>query len=326
MNCCSCDEISRLIDLKLRPIFKILGFPQVADPRARIAPETLIKSLGRTVYSSANPGDVEVKTIGELNAAIAAAVFHRAGSHRMPARVPALLTDDRGGNSTTQINDAMEWQEWMLKQLDALIGQFPVEFKVEDDAGNSSNLEFKNLSEALTEIAGLLLGVASDSDLAANLALRATVEASKAGNAALIGQDYSKAIADYLGFKGEKIERKTKSTITPGKTKRDEILQESEQKFPGYRWRGEDSLQTTLNQLLLAAGIIKSALVQDWKPGDKVTGDAIKEASENSPSSDEAWGEFLGERRFPPARRRVPNQPDVEIRDLSDSSVRDDDE
>lgn len=238
---CNCADLSALIDYKLRPIYQFLQLQQYSEPQFNVSPEDLIKTLGRTIYRSDDPGSVPIKTISDLMAAIAAAGFHRGGLHRLPAKVPRSLTGDRSRNDQTKIEDMLSWQEWEIKQLDALTGQFSVKIEVTDDADQTATVEFKNLAEGLAEIAGLLLGTAADADLAANLALRATLEASKAGNAAIIGQDYIKAIAQYLGFKGNEVERKVKSTITPGKTKKDEILKESEQKIPGYQWDGTDT-------------------------------------------------------------------------------------
>lgn len=316
---CNCNEQSRMLDYKLRPIYKFLQLQEDRDPLIRVSPEDSIKAAGRTVYSTEVPGAITVRTLSEMLAAVAAPGFHRGGMHRLPAKVPKMITADREDDDQIDILDLLSWHEWEFRQLDAILGQFPIKIDVTDDGDNTSTVEFKNLAEGLAEIAGLLLGTAADADLAANLALRATLEASKAGNAAIIGQDYTKAIAEYLGFKGNEIERKVRSTITPGATAKDELLTESEQKIPGYKWDGTESFSADLRKLLMGVGIIKAALVQAYKPGDKVTGDAIREAeaSVDNPNSNARWAAFLTARETPPERRQVANAPTADITDLN---------
>lgn len=328
---CSCNAIAELIDRRFYNLYKILGFPVPSrggagmPPPINLNPESLIETAGKSVYAGNDAAQIQVKDLPGMMATIASAVYFRAGYHRLPAEVPKSLTADRSSNDVVLIEDAQSWQEWQFKQLDALLGQFPLQIKVKDEDNKEHIIKFQNLAEALAELAGLSLAISTDVDFAANLAYRAVLEASKAGNAALIAQDYAKANAQFLGYKGNKTERKILSTVTPDKTKKSEFLQKSQQTIIGWQAENEvlnDNLLASLKELLLAAGIIKAALLHPWSEGQPITGDYMRESQVGTESSDEQWEEFLAARRNPPANRQVSaRQP--EIKDLSRESGND---
>lgn len=316
---CSCADIEAIVRRRMAALFDVLGFPATDDHKISVAPEQLIKSLGQRTFQNNNNGEIEVSNLKDLVAALVSANYHRAGLHRLPAKVPKNLAADRSSHDQETIDDAQSWQVWLVKQIDALIGQFPIKINVRNSETNETKeLAFKNLAEAVAEIAGMNLAIATDADLAAQLSLRAVIEASKAGNAAIIAQDYARANAQYMGYKGNQVSRKVMSTINPGTSKISEMLQASEQSIIGWKWEGDDSLQATLNQLLLAAGIIKAALVTPFEPEGAFLGDAIKQSNAStSTDADATWEQFLTDRRTPPANREVDNTPDLEIRDIT---------
>lgn len=316
---CSCSDIESIVRRRMAVLFEAMGLPATDDHKITLAPEQLIKSLGQRIYQNNSSGEIEIDNLKDLTAALVAANYHRSGLHRLPAKVPKHLTDDRGSNQQITINDAQSWQEWLVGQMDALFGEFPVKIKVKSEDGQQqTDMEFGNLAEAIAELIGLMLATSSDADLAANLALRAAVEASKAGNAALIAQDYAKANAEYLGYRGNEIGRKVKSSFTPGKRKASEILQPSEQTIPGWKFDGDETLQVALKTLVMASQIIKSALSFSASGENDLVGDATRaESQAAADKADETWNQFLTDRRVPPANRDVPSATEPEIKDLS---------
>jgi len=213
MACCSCQDIERIIAAKLRPIYTILGWEPSAAP-IRVAPETLIKQFGPTIYGGTNPGigQVEVANLPQLTAAIAAANFYRGGLHRLPAELPNLSGDD---NSDTTVHDVVTLWEWFIKELDGFIGHFPLKVKIVTDDGSEKEVKIDNVADFATEILGALVPIADDANLAHQYAARATAEAAKAANAAIVSQDYSKANAQFLGYRGNVVERSIPISFTP---------------------------------------------------------------------------------------------------------------
>lgn len=315
MDCCDCDTIRQIISAKLAPIYQILGFNQDVEP-VSINPEAFMKGMSNEVATPDGDGEITVGNLPQLIAAINAVIYARGGYGRFPAKVPQSLVKDRAAGEMTTLEDAMSWQEWLIKQIDGMVGQFPVQLKLKDKEGRVSTVELKNIAEAFAETTGLLLAIAADSDFAAQIAMKATLEAARGANAAIVTQDYARAIAQYLGFKANQKERRVKVSFTPGAEDKDTFLEPSESKLVGYQLEQDETLQVALNRLLLAAGIIQAALAIPYIEGGPVLGDAIRDGA-NTDNSETDWQVFLQERRVPPPDRDLRTAPDVEIRDLS---------
>ena len=323
---CQCDEISALIDRKLRPIYSILGFPMGSQqPKINITPESLIEELGNATFREDSPAPVEIVSLPRLVAAISAGVYYKAGLHRLPAQLPETLT---GGNRQRPVESLAEMLEWIIKNFDAVVGQFPVSIEVKG-AERSQRIEMKNVAEAIAELAGLAVTIAADTDAAVTAGIKSMAEASKAGNAAIIAQDYAKATAQYLGYRGNEFERKVKTNFTPGANNRKDFFKESEQSLVSFRNEQptRENLQAVLQELIVAAGIIKGALLQKYDEGeDYITGDYMRNmrANEGTQQDDDAWNQYLQNRRMPSGRERIDGNPIPEIRDISTSRNDDD--
>lgn len=337
VNCCSCEQITRIIDQRLKPIYQILGFPQVTEPKIVVEPEKWVEALGARIYANGRQNKVEVKSIQDALGTILAAHYMRSGLHRLPAKVPENLAVD--GGTQVELVDVMAWNEWVVKQLDGLIGAYPMKISVQgpDEEDERQEIKIDNTADALKEILGLLTGIADSVDTAAQCSMRAMLEASKAGNAALIAQDYAKANAQYLGYQGGQVERTIKTSFSPEPTiveqsasgggsssrrrnkKKNELLAPGTGAIVGFELQGQQSLEGTLNKILLGIGIIKAALVQPLD--ESVIGDDIRRKARTERTQNETeWSEFLADLRTPPANQRIQNAPDVEVRDVSRGS------
>ena len=323
---CQCDEISALIDRKLRPIYSILGFPMGSQqPKINITPESLIEELGNATFREDSPAPVEIVSLPRLVAAISAGVYYKAGLHRLPAQLPESLVE---GNRQRPVESLAEMLEWIIKNFDAVAGQFPVSIEVKG-AERSQRIEMKNVAEAIAELAGLAVTIAADTDAAVTAGIKSMAEASKAGNAAIIAQDYAKATAQYLGFKGNEFERKVKVNFTPGANNRKDFFENSEQSLVSFRNEQptKENMQAVLQELIIAAGIIKGALLQKYDEGeDYITGDYMRNMrnNESNQQQDDEWNQYLQSRRMPSGRQRIDGNPTPEIRDIGNSRNDDD--
>ena len=161
------------------------------------------------------------------------------------------------------INSFPEMWLWWIKQFDAIAGQFPLEIKIKDSdplkAGDQPiELSVPNVAEALSELFGLALSSEINSQTTLNVGFRTLTEAGMAKNAAIVGQDVSRAIAEFLGFKSNPKMIEVPTAFTPGKTKLSEALKESVQKVRSFENADDEDLRDMVMPLLEAAAIIRA--------------------------------------------------------------------
>lgn len=282
----------------------------------KLQPETLIKTTGQATYSTNTDTGKEltVKNLIELNTAIASVNYFRSGHHRLPATAIQSLLNTSEGNQELKIYDSLSFQEWIVRNLDALMGEFPLKLKYKNDNGKQE-VSFTNLSEVLIETIGLLLSLADDSNNNLALTSKAMIEARAAANAAITATDYAAANAEYLGYRGKEVEKEIKVSFTPGKATMKEVLKPSIQKIIGWELIGEETLTELVKRVLIGAEIIRAAMYIPWKPGEKITGDNIKEDREkNKQTQDEKWEAFKNKINTPTGIYKT-NKPQAKIRD-----------
>ncbi len=284
----------------------------------KLQPETLIKTTGQAQYSANTDTGKEliISNLIELNTALHSVNYFRSGHHRLPATAFNYLLNTNEGNQQLKIYDSLSFQEWIIRNIDALVGEFPLKLKYKNDDGEQE-VSLENVSEALAEVTGLLISLAEDSSNNLNATIKAMVEARSAANAATVAVDYASANADYLGYKGREKSREVNVTFTPGKETMKEVLTPSKQKIVGWEMQGEETLLELIKRILLGAEIIKAAMYIPWKPGDKLTGDVIKEKqTEQTETEDAKWQEFLNRINTPTGKYKI-NKPNAQIKDLS---------
>ena len=284
----------------------------------KLQPETLIKTTGQAQYSANTDTGKEltISNLIELNTALHSVNYFRSGHHRLPATAFNYLLNTNEGNKELKIYDSLSFQEWIIKNIDALVGEFPLKLKYKNDDGEQE-VSLENVSEALAEVTGLLISLAEDSSNNLNATIKAMVEARNAANAATVAVDYASANADYLGYKGREKSREVNVTFTPGKETMKEVLTPSKQKIIGWEMQGEETLLELVKRILLGAEIIKAAMYIPWQPGDKLTGDVIREKqTEQTETEDAKWQEFLNRVNTPTGKYKI-NKPNAQIKDLT---------
>lgn len=309
-------------------IYQILGGEnwQTAEDGSltmAVQPEQLIKTVGNILYNENSNvlTKLTVTNLLELLTAYSSVDFFRSGHHRLPATVPSSLRNTDAGNVPTQIYDVMSFQEWIVRQLDALVGEFPLKLKVKTINHENEEVEeeicLENISEAIAELMPLVLNIANDSDTAINIGMKSLVEAMKAANAAITTYDYAVANAEYLGYKGNETEREIDLTFTPGAKNLKESLKPSKKTIVGWANEDKETLVELIKKTLIASEMVKASIFHPFNPGDKITGDAIKESQETQQTEDDAkWEQFKQRVNNPTGRYDVP-KPKAKVKDLT---------
>jgi hypothetical protein len=244
-------------------------------------PEEGLKFAAGQIFSEDGTSqEVKLKTISELISHQSAVNYYRAGYHELPGEVPKSLLSSADKEPPIRINNAIELQEWLIQQIDALVGSWPLEIEIEDadptEPGNQTKrLKLPNLAETLAELVGISLQGSVNAESAVQVAMRAMVEASAAKNAAIAAQDYGRANADYLGYEGKEIYREVGTSFTPGENRLDKALTPSTQKIRGWEATDKKDLNDYMGELLSAAMIIKAVYQRKVKGDDMTQG--IKE-------------------------------------------------
>ncbi|MBD2090975.1 hypothetical protein H6F67_14055 [Microcoleus sp. FACHB-1515] len=308
---CSCAEIERIIDRKL---LALLGFNEAR--RLTFNPEDFVKAMGNQTYANFDdPKDVQVGTMPQLLAAIMATNYFRSGLQRLPATVPTQLAESN--NNTTKIQDAMSWNEWEIKQMDGLLGAFPLPIKYKDSSGETKEIKLQNVSEALAEIVGIALSLNADTDVLISLGFKGVLEAIGARIAATTATDYASANAEYLGYRTKQERREVKVSVNTGTTNMKEALEETIRVVPKIKFDGKTDQQELFDRILVACEIIKSVFYRGWNMGDPLPGDRIREERGQDGNSEVDWNSFKSALENPAEGQVAPNLPKPDLRDIA---------
>lgn len=199
------------------------------------------------------------------------AIYSRLGVEEFPVRAPALLVQE--GDSTQPLENHAQLWEWTARNLDAVMGQFPIKLKIKDSdpttEGNQEvELELPNVAETLAEMFGLAYQSEIQTDLITDILLRLIPEVLATKNASLTGQSYAKANASFLGYPANAKEVDVDYNFDlerldslPG------LLSECRKRIVIFQDESRESVLDVLSKLEFAAGIIKASLYT--KPSDK---------------------------------------------------------
>lgn len=251
-----------------------------------------------------------------------AGTFYRSGFHRYPATLPEFLIrqkEKEDDERTVVISDHVSMQEWLIKNLDALFGEFPVKLKYKTLEGKEETLEIDNISETLSELLGLALNIAMDADTSVVLGLKNLIESTKACNAAIVAGDYARANAEYLGYGGKEVKRNVRLTYTPGKEDIYEFMKPSEANTIGFEFTQKESLQEVLKELIKNTTITKAAVWRTWGSSKNPSpGEAIKNQREKQEQEDDKeWQDLINQLNNPTGVKKVQGNPIPKIKDIN---------
>lgn len=216
--------------------------------------------------------------------------------------LPASVPDNFTKQNPTYINvqSLAELMFWQTQQLDALMGAYPIEIKIEDnDLTKEGNQEQKitvpNQAEAMAEILGLMLTIKRDTHTTLITAIKAMAEAGMSKNVAIKTLDVALANAEFLGYKLEQKEKEIPSLFTPGGKDITETLKEKNIKIITYENTDKKDIQDDLKTLLTMASrwnaqnwraVGKSNPVEALKDHLFGKNEAIKKAAEPNKQDD----------------------------------------
>lgn len=239
-------------------------------------------------------------------------IYYVLGCREFPGKVPISLIKDKSifGGLQVSINHYAELFTWIIKQVDALAGEFPIEIEIEDidktKKGNQSQkLTFPNISEMLAEMMGLVINGSINSEALINITSRALIQAGSATVAATQAKDAAYANSEYLGYQRKESKRKLNLVYTPDTTpdnqalELDEILKESEVEIHSIENTDKDDLQDVLQTLTMAARIIQAVNYRkvdtsgDIKEGIKqLYRDLLDQSEKQRTTDDDDWDKF----------------------------------
>lgn len=273
-----------------------------------------INDLMKSIQGSTDGNKVEISSLPQLLTHLASADYFRSGHHRYPQEVPHSMnrrTWEQGKPNLMEIGDAGHYQEWIVDQLDALLGQWPtkVRIKTRDKNGNpvmgedgkeGELVELPNLAEGMAEILTLLFNVDILTEHNHQLQIKSIIENFKDFNQNTMTYDHVVAISKFLGYHGETYSEKVKIPFTPKAKSLKEFQKPSEPNQ--IRWRITDAVILKEEMLKMAINAAKaaSAVWQKYKPGDMIPGERIKEQRQaEQERTDEQWAKFLQNQNQP---------------------------
>ncbi|MEM9118227.1 MAG: hypothetical protein AAGD09_10135 [Cyanobacteria bacterium P01_F01_bin.56] len=227
------------------------------------------------------------------------AIYAKLGVDEFPVKAPPLLIQE-DEKEIELANHAQLW-EWTARNLDAVMGQFPIKIQVKDSdptqEGNQEiELNFPNVAETLAELFGLVYQAEINTDLITEILLRIIPEVIATKNASLIGQSYAKANASFLGYPGNAKEVPVDYNFDLEESKSlPRFLRESQKRIIVHEDASQASVLDILAKLEFAAGIIKSAFYVKPSESNRLLGaieTLIQDEALSIPNK-EQWRDWL---------------------------------
>ena len=217
----------------------------------------ILRGLGNTIAHNKS-------VIGEVGDVIGVPAWREGYREKVPAKLPISLRKIEDEEpEEIEIYTLTQLLQWYIINFDELIGQFDTSFEIADsdlaeEGEQPTVLTAQNIAEALTEIWGASTLSLINSELIVQIALKALVESGQAKKSAAVNHTYLQAIVAYLNFEQEDFTFEMPLTFTPGKEDMAEILKETDCESEGIRFKGKDTLQSSLQDLLQAAAITRA--------------------------------------------------------------------
>lgn len=219
-----------------------------------------------------------------------------------------LLTGERG---ETQ-KDIIEILEWIVKNIDAVNGYWPLDVKVLGADSKTKTIKIKDMSSAINELFGLLFTIAEDADAAVNIGARNIAETIQTKISTIQSGQLLKAIQKFLGFNTKATKDQIKLSVSPKASGADNKLQNQEmadflrpskQLFTGVEYSDNKELIVLLERILEDAEIARAALFKPLRINKKgestLTGEALRREKLKSGIDiyEEEWESFIASLR-----------------------------
>ena len=219
------------------------------------------------------------------------------GEDEWPISVPSLLTDaEAEGAELTTLPQAIAW---LIKNFDAVSGQYPIEIKIKDtdpltSGDQSQTVSLPNQAETMAEIFGLVYESNVNSELAVNMIFRLIPEVIAAKNSSLTAQDYVQAITNWAGFRTKAVARKIDSNFNPLQSDSfADFLKPSKYEIEGVEDDDPHTLVEWVQQIKYAVAVMKASVFRSPKESDNLQ-EELKAVADN-PTEDpgKGWETFI---------------------------------
>jgi hypothetical protein len=186
----------------------------------------------------------------------------------LPAKVPDLLTKEEP--SEIEIESLGELLLWQIKQLDAVMGKFPITIKIKDtdstkEGDQAAEITVPNAAEAINELLGLAVTIKRDTHANVVLGMKILPQVGMATKLAQMGLDVALACAEFLGFSLTQKKKKMPMLFTPGATDLDDLLKEEEVEYLCYENAQEVDLMDHIRKIL---EMVARWTAQNWRRVD----------------------------------------------------------
>ncbi|NJO76307.1 MAG: hypothetical protein HC833_22685 [Leptolyngbyaceae cyanobacterium RM1_406_9] len=135
-----------------------------------------------------------------------------------------------------------------------------------------------------------------NSDIHTSFLMRLAAEVVSTKNAAIVTQDYARANAMFLGYKGNPKKRKINYAFDPeGLDSLETILRESEKYLVGWQEDDPESVVGYLQRIVFAAGIIKSVFFRNAGQATQLVRELLNlvRPEEGRETENEDWEAFI---------------------------------
>jgi hypothetical protein len=325
-ECSESAELSRKLLKEIQALKKSVGdgiakvpkFDVYKDEQSKDLTEAIAKiwNLSRRSANALGTGDISETLKNALKSAVGIGtpknltagiglLMSRLGADRYPIEVPeSLLTGV--GDKVQNVDSITDYLYWLTHQLDALIGEFPVDIEIKDIdplvAGDQSKkIQLPNLAESIAEIYGLSLKNTVQQEVEQAMLLRLATEVIAVKNGVAITQDYVKANTKFLGYRGNPAARELSynfdfSSIDLNNKEQtvtiDKVLKTTKGYVQGWENEDKDTAQNFFQKLMFSAGIIKAVFFRDKKQV-KEMGKQAQSMLQDDLNNNKKWKEFL---------------------------------
>jgi hypothetical protein len=186
----------------------------------------------------------------------------------LPARVPDLITKEEP--SEIEIESLGELLLWQIKQLDAIMGKFPITIKIKDtdstkEGDQEEEITVPNAAEAINELLGLALTIKRDTHANVVLGMKILPQVGMTTKIAQMALDVALACAEFLGFSLTQKKKKMPMLFTPGATDLDKLLTEKEVEYLCYENAEKTDLMDHIRKIL---EMVARWTAQNWRKVD----------------------------------------------------------
>ncbi len=210
------------------------------------------------------------------------------GVDEYPASLPAsLISKDEGflgnliPNANKEIPNLTQFLAWYVERFDEIMGQWeiPIEIKDSDPSKPGDQplgVKLPNMAEAIAEIFTLALQTNLNSETLLNFAVRTAAETVTDKQQNFITYKLLQSMAEWAGYKQKEIKLKMPILFSLGKTRYDEILNESEIDVACVDFDEKFGLGADLMRFREAVAILQANYKKKVDPNGDVKGQILK--------------------------------------------------